>query len=209
MRITRKFPYLGAFGVLGFGLVACSDSAPPAPQGAISVHLQGSLSGGTCSPGAHWVNAPFNKAGTPLVDATTVQARAVDGENQMAVNCSVKPSGDKFSVNGEITSPAVDANNNPVDPTIIHVTTTIGAGETAAKGSISLSDERTGTFYSSSECTVSVVGTIMPNQLAVEAGKIWARITCLNVIDPSNNDPGTRCEIDSGYFVLENCDTGG
>jgi hypothetical protein len=209
MRITRKFPYLGAFGVLGFGLLACSDSAPPAAQGAISVHLQGSLSGGACSASPHWVNAPFNKTGTPVVDGANATTKAIDGENQMAVSCSVRPTGDKFAVNGEITSPAVDQNNNPVDPTIIHVTTTIGAGESMAKGSISLSDEKTGTFYSSSDCTVSVVSVMMTDRLAVEAGKIWARMTCVNVVDVNNPDPNTRCEIDSGYFVLENCDTGG
>ena len=215
MRMARKFPCIAALGLLGF-LASCSDPVPPASQGSASIHFNGpnmadAAAGKMCPPGTHWANAPTAQtADQQTTGATRPKDTIKDGEQGRDFKCSVVASGDKFAVSGTMKVPAFDKDMKQLPlPTQIQITRlTIGKGESGATGSLSVADfPSAGNFYQSqsSDCVFSVQSDPTTNKmLAVDAGKIWGKVTCPSVNDPS--DPSSSCAIDLGYFILENCD---
>jgi hypothetical protein len=190
-----------------FGLVAaCSDPVPPAAQGSASLYLTNNAMMGTnCPPFAHWVNVPWVKGSGQQTYASVRPAPAIDGQDQAAVNCSVKANGSTFDVSGSLKSPATDNMGTPVNPTVITIRTTITA-DTPAPGAVSILDDKTATTYSSEACTFSAhplqAGI---DKLEVAAGRFWGSVTCPKFNDPSNPDMNALCQISPGFVVLENC----
>ena len=206
MSMARKFSCTGALGL--FGLVAaCSDPVPPAGQGAASLYLTttSAVVGANCTPGVHWVNVPFAKAGGQQTSATAKGAVAVDGEGEMGVTCSVRASGNSFEVSASLRSPASDPQGMRVNPTLVSLRTTIADGQAGAPGSLSIQDAKTGTEYDSTECTFSVTHVGANDQLGVAPGRFWASVSCPSFKDPSNPDMKAVCQIAPGYIVVENC----
>jgi hypothetical protein len=201
-----------------FGLVtACSDPVSPAAQGAASLYLT-TVTGTMvtmCPAGAHWVNVPFNSTRAQQTSARAKGAVAIDGQDQMSVECTVKDTGGGvFAVSASLSSPAFDSSNppNPVAPTHITLSTTIGTDATAT-GAVSITDEKTLTAYQSADdngraaetCQFSVHPGTANDQLGIAAGRMWASVSCPKFRDPQFTDLSQVCAISPGYVVLENC----
>jgi hypothetical protein len=205
MSTAWKFSSRCALGL--FGLVAaCSDPVPPAAQGSASLYLTTNpMPGVNCTPGVHWVNVPFVKGSGQQTYANLRPAPAIDGQDQMAVSCSVKANGNAFDVSGSLKSPAIDNMGNPINPTVITIRTTITADQ-AAPGAVSILDDRTSTPYSSEACMFSA-HPVQPgiDKLEVAPGRFWGSITCPKFRDPASPDMNALCQITPGFVVLENC----
>jgi len=209
MRMALKFRCIAALGLLGL-LASCSDPVPPASQGSASIHLQNPAAGGaSCSPGVHWANAPTAQMST---EQTTGLGRAkdiiIDGEQGRHFSCAVKASGDTFGVSGEMVVPAFDKNKMqlPIPTRISLNIPSIQKDQTNAMGSMLVADnESAGAGLQSTTCQFSVKADMTTNKsLAIAPGKIWASVTCTGLKD--NKDPSSSCDVDVGYFVMENCD---
>ncbi|HKQ68842.1 MAG TPA: hypothetical protein VJT73_05860 [Polyangiaceae bacterium] len=193
-----------AFGLLGM-LPACSDPVPPPSRAAAAIHIAGPISGtGRCTPDAHFATVPHNPAGLARVTESTIGDRSVDGEGGALVKCSVKPSGDKFVVEANLSVPALDPKGMPLNNTIMTLSTTVGPEESGAAASFLLQDDHTESSFTSSKCKVSVKKNAPTDGLEIAPGKIWAAVTCTELKD--QKDPESGCDLDSGYIVLENCD---
>lgn len=212
MRMAPKFPCIGVLGLLGF-LASCSDPVPPASRGSASIHFQGpsmaaAAAGKQCPPGVHNADAPSTQLSEQRTTGNSRPADIIiDGEKSRTFGCSVVPSGDKFVVDGHMIVPAFDKDNKQLTvPTQIRVHTTIGKDETGAKGTLSVGDDATApqVFYQSDACAFSVKAGTNNTKLAVDAGKIWGSVTCDSISDLQN--PTSSCQVDVGYFILENCD---
>jgi hypothetical protein len=215
--MAPKFPCIGAVGLVGF-LASCSDPVPPASQGSASIHFQGpsmeaAAAGKQCPAGVHFADAPSafttqqrTTGASRPTDANKQSIIAVDGEQSRQFQCSVVASGDKFSVSGSMNVPAFDKDMKPIQiPTQIQLSTTIGKGESGAMGRLAVSDNATaGNFYQATDCLFSVKSDAANPKLNIDAGKMWGSVTCSNFTLP--DDPSSSCVIDSGYFILENCD---
>jgi hypothetical protein len=209
--MATKFPCITVLGLLGF-LASCSDPVPPASQGSATLHFNGPtmdavMAGKMCQAGTHYTTAPSTYEVTQYTSGTTRPKDVIiDGEQGRQFSCSVKASGDKFVVQGQLNVPAFDKDMKPVPiPTIIQVGTTIGKGQADATGNVVISDNDTGgASYSSTACVFSVKSDATNAKLAIDAGKVWGQVTCPSVSDSSV--PNSSCQIDSGYFILENCD---
>jgi hypothetical protein len=206
--MARKVAGIGVLGSL-FLLSACGDPVPPAAQAGISIHLQeydpmDPVHGmDRCPPSRHWVNIPFDRDRPPtsqkqLTDGN-MAVRAVNNQEGNAVSCSVKPSGSGFTVKGDATAYA-ESNGIKYKPSIVHLRIpSIAAGDNNARGTLSIQDDASLNPYMSEECFYSVQG----NSLGIDAGMIWGSVRCEGLGDTSS--PGSACQVDTGFFVLENC----
>ena len=206
MRMAWKFSGTCAFGLFGL-TTGCSDPVPPASQASASLYLTAASMpvNARCTPGAHWVNVPFTKGGGQTTNANARAGVAVDGVDQMGVKCSVKDGGGIFQVTGELKSPAVDPQDQPVNPTIITVSTQIASDQAGAMGAVSLTDSKSGSTYSSEACSFSVRPPQVGGPMGVAPGRMWASVSCPTFRDPLSSDIDAVCEISQGYVVLENC----
>ena len=142
MNNARKLSCIGAIGILSTA-AACSDTVPPAAQGAASVHLTSSQLG-MCSVIAHWINAPFDASNARMVQQTDINTKGlagngplgIDGQNGVRVSCSVRANGSKFDVQGSIIAPVPGV----VTPINVSISTTLGPNDTGATGKITVSD---------------------------------------------------------------------
>jgi hypothetical protein len=210
--MAPKFPSIGVLGLLGF-LASCSDPVPPASQGSATLHFNGPspmavMEGKMCQAGTHFTTAPSTYETAQYTSGTTRPSDVlVDGEQGRQFSCSVKASGDKFVVSGSMNIPAFDKDKKPLPiPTIVSLSTTIGKDESGAPGTLSISDDPTGgSVYRSTACIFSVKPDTGANKkLAIDAGKIWGSVTCPDIANQGATS--SSCTIDSGYFILENCD---
>jgi hypothetical protein len=127
---------------------------------------------------------------------------AVNNQDGNAVRCTVKPKGSGFDVTGHGVGYATNSSMAKISPSIIDIRIpSIGSGDTAAKGSVSVQDFASLVTYQSEECTFSVSG----GDMGVDAGKIWGNVHCENMGDPKS--PDSVCLVDDGYFIFENCAT--
>lgn len=208
MRMARNVAGIGALGSL-FLLSACGDPVPPAAQAGISIHLQEydpmDPVHGTerCPPSRHWVNVPYDKDRPPtsqkqLTDAN-MAVRAVNNQDGNSVSCTVAPSGSGFTVKGSARAYA-ESDGVKYKPTIVHLNIpSISASDNNARGNIAIQDDASLNTYTSEECFYSVQG----NSLGIDAGMIWASVRCEALRD--ERAPGSGCQVDTGFFVLENC----
>jgi hypothetical protein len=212
--MATKFPCIGVLGLLGF-LASCSDPVPPASQGSATLHFNGpsmtaAMAGKMCSAGTHFTTVPSSFDSAKYTTGSTRPPAGdvlIDGEQGRQFSCSVKASGDKFVVGGQLNIPAFDKDMKPLPiPTQISFGTTIGKDESGATGTLSVADNDSGgAVYQATGCSYSVKADATTNKkLAIDAGKIWGSVTCPDIGDPSV--PNSSCTIDSGYFILENCD---
>jgi hypothetical protein len=214
MRMAWKLSCTCALGL--FGLVtACSDPVGPAAQGAMSLDMTTTVGPmlGICPPGAHWINVPFSPTRAQQTSATSKGALGVDGQNQVAISCTVRDNGGGvFGVSGSLKAPATDPNGMAVNPTQITLSTTLGSDQSAL-GSLTVKDNATGTFFSSVDdqgqaaatCMFSVHRLQMTDQLDIAAGRIWGSVTCPRIRDTGSSNAAEVCAISPGFFVLENC----
>jgi hypothetical protein len=137
--------------------------------------------------------------------ASSRTAVAVDGDGQMAVECSVKSAGSEFAVTASMASPATTESGAPLDATYVQLRTTIAPDQGDAPGTLSLQDDPSGTTYAAQDCTFSVHPAVADDQLGVAPGKIWASVVCHTLRDEQSSNPSDVCQIDTGYFALENC----
>ena len=214
MRMAWKLSCTCALGL--FGLVtACSDPVGQAAQGALSFDLTTTTGPGLgiCPPGAHWINVPFSPTRAQQTSATSKGALGVDGQNQVAITCTVKDNGGGvFGVSASFRAPAADSNGKSVDPTQVTLLTTLGADQ-SAPGSVTVKDAATGTTFSSVDdqgqaaatCMFSVHRLLMTDLLEVAPGRIWASVTCPRIRDTMSSNAMEACAVSPGFFVLENC----
>ena len=212
MRKARNVAGIGVVGCFSLLLAACGDPVPPAAQAGISIHVQEydrntmpEHKDHVCPPGRHWVNVPYDLGrdpsqqtqGTTATDHGRVAVNAQDGN---VVKCTVKPKGSGFDFTGEGIGYAEDMSNKRISPSIINIRIPqIGSGDANATGTVSLQDHASLVTYQSTQCSFSVSG----GELGVDAGKIWARVHCENLLDMKS--PDSVCLVDDGYFVFENC----
>jgi hypothetical protein len=209
MRKARMLSCAWALGGLGLA-TGCSSPVSPASQGALSVYLaNNAMAGSNCSPAAHWVNVPYSAAGGQQTNASNKGNVAVDGVAEMGVSCAVKDNGSGgFAVSGTMKSPAFDAQGvrRPTS-TLLTFSTTIAPGQAGAQGQLTLQDDKTGpgSTYQSDACIYSVNPAQPTDHLEVAPGKMWAQVICPIFRDPLSSDINARCQIETGYIVLENC----
>jgi hypothetical protein len=184
-------------------------------QAALSVYLTtfpNAMAGMACPASPHWVNVPF-AAGGQQTTAEHKSVSAVDGVDQVSVNCTVKESAGVFDVTASISAPAFNPTTGmPVFPTLLTLSTSIADGSTS-QGSLSVQDNNTGTTYVSvndanlpaDACTFSVKPGNATQQLAVAPGRIWAAVSCPRFRDAMSSNANELCSIGTGYIVLENC----
>jgi hypothetical protein len=183
-------------------------------QGALSLYLSTvATPGAACLATPHWVNVPFATQGGQQTTASAKGPIGVDGQDQIAIACTVKEASGGFDVSASLKSPAVDpATGSPRNPTLVTLLTSIAAGQ-SAHGSVSVMDDKTASTFSSVDeagmvgptCTFSVQPSQPGDHLGVAAGRIWASVMCPRFRDPTSPSPDEICAITQGYFVLENC----
>jgi hypothetical protein len=180
-------------------------------QGSLSLYL--TTAGGVCPAAPHWINVPFAAQGGQQTTASMKGATAIDGQDQMSISCSVKPTASGFDVTASLRSPAFEpTTHNPVNPTAVTLSTTIAAGQ-SAPGSVAVMDSKTVSQYESTNdmgqpaptCMFSVQPAAAGDQLGVAAGRIWASVACAKFRDPTSPDLSETCAITQGHIVLENC----
>src|SRR5258706_13605052 len=145
----------GGAGASGTGAGGTAGSGVgPEPQGAVSLFLTTVQTPATavCTPGVHWVNVPFSASGGQQSTATTKGTSAVNGQNMMSVQCTVRGNGSTFDVSGELKSPASDSMGKPINPTIVTLHTVISPDEAGATGSVATMDGKTAKVYCSDTC---------------------------------------------------------
>lgn len=210
MRMARNIAGITVLGCLPL-LAACGDPVPPAPQAAVSIHLQEydktnlEYRDKRCPPYRHWVNVPYQQDKQPsqqsqLLTDSEANVRAVNGQNGDKITCSVKRSGNGFSVSGSGTGFAQNLGQK-LGSSIVHIRIpSIGEGDSSAPGTLAIQDDTTaGNQYFTDKCTFSVSG----GAKAVAEGGIWGSIHCDGLTDTKT--PDSACEVDQGYFVFENC----
>jgi hypothetical protein len=156
-------------------------------------------------PGPHWVNIPFATQGGQQMTASSRAGVAVDGDGQMAVQCSITSAGSQFAVTASMESPATTESGGPLDATYVQLRTTIATDQADAPGTVSLQDDQSGTTYAAQDCTFSVHPAAADDQLGVAPGRIWASVVCHTLRDEQSSNQSDVCQIDTGYFALENC----
>jgi hypothetical protein len=206
--MAGKVAGIGVLGSLSL-LAACGDPVPPAAQAGVSIHLQeydpmDPMYGmNKCPPSRHWVNVPYDRDRPPtsqkqLTDGNNA-TRAVNNQDGNKVTCSVRPSGSGFKVTASASAYA-ESNEIKYKPSIVNIAIpNISAGQDNAAGQLSIQDDASLVLYTTSQCLFSVQG----EQLGVDAGKIWGRVRCEALADEKS--PGAACQVDTGYFVFENC----
>jgi hypothetical protein len=212
MRMAWKLSCTCALGL--FGLVtACSDPVAPAAQGALSFDLT-TVGTSSCTPGSHWINVPFSPTRAQQTTASSKGTLGVDGQNQVAISCSVKDNGGGvFGVSASLTSPAVDPTGKSLNPTIVTLSTTIPSDQ-SAPGTVTVQDDKSSTTYSSTDdlgqAGATCVFSVHPLQpmidgLGIAPGRLWASVTCPKFRDPQSSNLLEACQIAPGFVVLENC----
>jgi hypothetical protein len=137
--------------------------------------------------------------------ASSRAAVAVDGDGQIVVECSITSAGSQFVVTASMVSPATTETGGPLNPTYVQLRTTIAPDQADAPGTVSLQDDQSGTTYAGQDCTFSVHPEAAGDQLGVSPGRIWASVVCHTVRDEQSSNQSDVCQIDTGYFALENC----
>jgi hypothetical protein len=210
MRMARNIAGIGALGSL-FLMAACGDPVPPAAQAGVSIHVQEydtmlpDHKDHFCPPSRHWVNVPYEIGKKPInqTQRTTATDRgpiAVNNQDGNAVSCTVKPKGSDFDVTLHATGYAENDEMKKIQPSIVHIRIpTIGPGDTSAQGVLSFQDSASLVVYQSTQCVFSVQG----DERGIDAGKIWGSVSCELLADEKS--PGAVCQLDTGYFVFENC----
>jgi hypothetical protein len=208
MRLARNIAGMGVLGTVSL-LAACGDPVPPAAQASVSIHIReydrmDPVYGMTsCPPSRHWINVPYQRERdyTRQAQHTTdseAPERAVHNQNGDSITCSVKESGSGFKVTARAAGYS-EFDGKKLTNSIVHIGIgQIGSSGTAS-GTLTVMDHASLTQYLSEDCTYTVQG----GALGVEPGKIWGSVSCQGLGDASS--PGTACEVDTGFFVFENC----
>jgi hypothetical protein len=209
--MARNIAGIGVLGGLCL-LAACGDPVPPAAQAGVSIHVQEydrmdpAHSMDNCPPARHWVNVPSELGKTPSQMSQKTSAAdhgptAVNNQDGNVIKCTVKPKGSGFDVTLEATGYA-EIDSKKVNPSTVHMRIPqIGSGDTSAAGTMTVQDYASLTRYESTQCSYSVQG----DNRGIDAGKIWASVSCEYLSDLSS--PGANCNVDTGFFVFENCAT--
>ncbi len=208
MRMARNVASMAVLGSLSL-LAACGDPVPPAAQAGVSIHIQeydpmDPIYGmNKCPPSRHWVNVPYDRDRPPtsqkqLTDGNQA-TRAVNNQDGNKVTCAVRPSGSGFKVTASGSAYA-ESDGTKYKPSIVNISIpNISSGQDNATGFLSIQDDASIVLYETTQCNFSVQG----ESLGVDAGKNLGRVRCVALADDSS--PGAACQVDTGYFVFENC----
>jgi hypothetical protein len=180
----------GAAGAGGAdaGAPQAGGSSVPA-QGASHVSLVYSASTSCPTSGSNNWSIP---AGT-LTNSTTVGAQIVDGMDGSSVSCAVRPSGDGYTVSGQLA-----AGNFAFS---VQDTLSPGSGAIAYQGTGPIS-QYAGDIQMTlkgTECTITVSQT---QAAQIGPGRIWADFDC-PTFNPTNSATGGCAAM--GTFVFGNC----
>lgn len=196
---TKGLASLVTLVVLGAASAGCSDSVPPAPQGAARYNFTSPRSGGNC-------NKPLDtNAGLGAVTGVSFDPKTNEEDN-ITVSCRVKQ-----NENGSFTFSASIANKE----TSFSIAGTVSSGEDGTAKVQSYTEATLAKFTSTQEmpCTVSVTPTSTATGLGIAPGKIWGSFSCERLVPTENSNSGTTCAIvnsnpaqPGGYFVFQNCD---
>lgn len=183
-------PVLGLLPLLGFG---CSDPPAPLPRGAFHLHYN-SPTFEQCAVTSHYGDVG-------LVTESTHDKVVVDGEGGAAIDCSVTGNG-PFAVSASASGTTGDKSFSFL-MTIGDIRGSATEAE-PAKGAVSFSSKQTSYEVSSSDSAEPCIFYFnAEGGQTIAAGKIWVSFKCPKMVLDTK-----VCEIDEGYAIFENCDTG-
>ncbi len=199
-----------AGSALGVGLVASACSSTPAqPQAFVKLVMTSSLT----SPGM-CVGYPSDttimqvgEPGDPNVVPAVQPTRVTTGASSVLISCSVHPTG---SDNFQVTLAISQGNVSGMGSSSLTVSGVVNSstGGSNVDGNVSTT---VGGGYQSKTCSITfnTPGTgASPSGSPVDAGRIWAHLSCDGIEDPSiaaGGGPSTcDAEVD---FIFENCGT--
>lgn len=186
--------------VLGSAVFAlgCSDPVPASPQG----NFKGNINLTADRPSnANCQTLNFNPGlpGDSSLQPTTRSpgTKLVDGDDGARVACTVKKTGDTFSLQGRVakgaTSFYVSGDDIPGQE----------AAEGGATGSATVVIRSQGQDFESNleEFGEDYNRSCDIKPLQIKSGAIWAEFTCDGIGSP----PSNYCRLDNGVFVFEKC----
>jgi hypothetical protein len=175
----------GAVAALAVG---CGSSTAPPPMAWVIATLFDGTSGSACMAGDNitW----FSLEGGGTVSSPTGVANGATYEGGPAsVGCTVAPSGNGFTVNGQIT-----LNTGSF---LVSGGSTITSSGTQSGLSASFSNSA-GIEYADTSCTLTYTNFTNP---PVKAGAVWGTLTCPNM---TNGQPNNSCK-GTIQMQLTNC----
>lgn len=197
MSSLRRF-LAGSFLLLPLSAAAqgCSDPVPPTPQGAMTYTITNAE------------DLTVDQKGCTISGAMEVAIGEVDGKTKAsvqdgkgaAVSCTVRQSGDGFSVTASISD----------DDYSFYISGTAVGGKVSEDAQVSINIVEKTAKYSGTGCTISL-SKDDGSSLAAASGRIWGAFTCDSIVDStSGSKPYPTCAIRNdagpgGYFVFENC----
>jgi len=179
----------------------CSDPPAPPPQGAVSLTVK-PTSGKLCSHTNGLLSMPMNGSG--VFDALNCNLSAgckpdeyvvVDRDRGSSVQCTIAPSGDKFTVSATLS---VDGTSTGQESLSFGISGIIGAGD-SLNVVVNQRNSVSGGSGSDKECVVSINS---PYGL-IKQGGIWGHVKCENFVNPTDISE-TGCTLDA-VFLFENC----
>ena len=163
----------------------CSDPASPTPQGAFNVTFGNAIGAGVTCPAMQPAQLQVGAVGSAQ------HASVIDGEDGVAVTCTVAKSGAGFRASGSIVKGTSRLSLAPV---------TVGEGN-SNQGRVAVAGANTaGKSYGPAAETVCNFQLIDGAE-----GFIWLAFECPHVTSGSSDNE--QCSLYNGYIVLENCDS--
>ena len=194
MRTLTPHLSVGFAASLSLLATSCADPVPPPAQGAVYYYIH-DVSG--CHAQAHPQSIPVSPTSEPTVTATGSNGlRVVNGVQGATVSCRVAPAaGGKFDVSASLQV----ANGQ------FTVAGTVTPGTSNSPGQVSINDTITVTTVSGDlgDCTIDTDPKSGATKFHVEAGSIWASVTCSKFAPPGAS--GVACTLGPSYFTFQNC----
>ena len=206
--VFRKLVSVVPFFVISqSALFSCSDSAPPASQGAVSFMF------GVATGSVRGCRLRTFTKNLGSVDATT-KTPLVDGDGGASVKCRISPSGNGFQVNASLTtginqfSLSGQVTATGTSSVLANVTTddTLTSYSSGFPDAVSsTSDAQKPCELSFSAATTGTTGSAAKESLGISAGRLWAKFACADLRD-AQDTVGAICAITQGYLFFDNCD---
>ncbi len=174
---------------LGGAVIGCDDPVAPIGQGAVQLFVAPALKA-DLKEGESPCQIAQQTFKIGSVDALN-RASIADGNEGVAVGCTVRASGAGFNISGNASKASGS----------FGVSGYVETGKTTeGEGTLSIDANL---FGGNTKCTLAVDRTIEGSQLAIGPGRVWARISCprLELVGIS---PTQVCKAE-GYIVFENC----
>lgn len=195
-------------------LIACSGDPPPAKRAGITSSIGPNSSTAPYS-GCPILTQPVISVGDPVTQVYD------NGVGNVAIECTVQPSGADWAVNARVTADAKTADGKFIARGTITIQGIFKAWDkanptatfTGVKGIFQRGDIG---VFTQNDCTVGyvddqgkaiVVGDSNGIQPNVASGRVWASISCPKAAASGGSQGFTACAAQA-TFRLENCDQG-